>query len=46
MVCLSVELVGHWVQLGFSVAMEVFDELLLINIPWRQKFSGVLRIWT
>ena len=26
--------------------MEVFDELLLINAPWSQKFSGVLRVWT
>ena len=34
------------VALGFSVGMEVFDELLLINVPWSQEFSGVLRIWT
>ena len=34
------------VVLGFSVDMEAYDELLLINIPWSQKFSGVLRIWT
>ena len=33
MVCLAVELVGPWVELGFSVGMEVFDELLLINVP-------------
>ena len=46
MVCLSLELVGPWVVLGFSVGMEVFDELLLINVPWNQEFSGVLRIWT
>ena len=46
MVCLALELVGPWVVLGFSECVEVFDELLLINIPWRQKFSGVLRIWT
>ena len=31
-------------MLGFSVGMEAFDELLLINVPWRQEFSGVLRI--
>ena len=31
---------------GFSVGMEAFDELLLINLPWSQEFSGVLRIWT
>ena len=45
-VCLALELVGHWVMLGFSVGMEAFDELLLINVPWSQEFSGVLRIWT
>ena len=46
MVCLVLELVGTWVQLGFSVGMEAFDELLLMNVPWSQEFSGVLRIWT
>ena len=46
MVCLALELVGPWVVLGFSVGMEVFDELLSINVPWSQEFSGVLRIWT
>ena len=40
MVCLALELVGPWVVLGFSVGMEVFDELLLINVPWSQVFSG------
>ena len=46
MVCIALELVGPWVVLGFSVGMEAFDELLLINIPWCQEFSGILRIWT
>ena len=46
MVCLALELVGPWVVLGFSVGVEAFDELLLINIPWIQEFSGVLRNWT
>ena len=46
MVCLSLELVGLWVVLGFSVDMEVFDELLSINVPWSQEFSDVFRIWT
>ena len=46
MVFLALELVGPWVVLGFSVDMEAFDELLSINVPWSQKFSGVLRIWT
>ena len=35
-----------WFVLGFSVGMEAFDELLSINVPWSQEFSGVLRIWT
>ena len=43
--CIAVELVGPWVVLGFSVDMEVFDELLLINVPWIQEFSGVLEFW-
>ena len=46
MVCLALELVGPWVVLCFSVGIEVFDELLLINVPWIQDFSEVLRIWT
>ena len=45
-VCLALELVGPWVVLGFSVGMEAFDELLSINIPRSQEFSGVLRVWT
>ena len=43
MVCIALELVGPWVTLGFSVGMEAFDELLSINVPWSQEFSGVLR---
>ena len=46
MVCLVLGLVDLWVVLGFSVDMEVFDELLSINVPWSQEFSDVLRIWT
>ena len=46
MVCLALELVGPWVVLGFSVGMEAFDELLLVNVPWSQEFSDVLRIST
>ena len=46
MIGLALELVGPWSVLGFSVGMEVFDELLSINVPWSQKFSDVLRIWT
>ena len=33
-VCLALELVRPWVVLDFSVGMEAFDELLLINVPW------------
>ena len=33
-VCLALELVGPCVVLGFSVGMEVFDELLSFNVPW------------
>ena len=33
MLCLALELVGPWVELGFSVGMEAFDELLLLNVP-------------
>ena len=46
MVYLALELVGPWVVLGFSVGMEAFYEPLLINVPWSQEFSVVLRIWT
>ena len=46
MVCLVLELVGLWVVFGFSAGMEAFDELLSINVPWSQEYSGVLRIWT
>ena len=45
-VCLALELVGSLVVLGFSVGIEAFGELLSINVPWSQEFSGVLRIWT
>ena len=41
MVCLALELVGPCVMIGFSVGMEAFDELLLINVPWSQEFPGV-----
>ena len=41
MVCLALELVGPWVVIGFSVGMEVFDELLLINVPCSQEFPVV-----
>ena len=46
MVCLALKFVVTWVLLGFSVGMEAFDELLLINVLWSWEFSDVLRIWT
>ena len=46
MAYLALELVGSWVELGFSVGMEAFDELLLINVAWNQEFSVVLKFWT
>ena len=46
MVCLALKLVDPWVVLVFSVGMEAFDELLSINVPWSEEFSGVLRVWT
>ena len=46
MICHALELVGPWVVLGFRVGMEVFDELLSINVPCSQVFYDVLRIWT
>ena len=46
MVSLALELVGPWMVLGFSVGMEAFDELLLVNVLWSQEVSGVLRFWT
>ena len=45
LVCLALKLVDSWVKLGFSVGMEAFDELLSMNVPWSQEFSGVLRFW-
>ena len=44
MVCLALELVGPWMVLGFSVGMDAFDDLLLINGPWSQEFADVLGI--
>ena len=46
MVCFALVLVGYWVVLGFIVGMESFGELLSINVPWSQEFSGILRILT
>ena len=38
MVCLALERVGSWVELGFSAGMEVLDELLSINVPRVRSF--------
>ena len=45
-VCLALELVGSWVELGFSVGTEVFAELLSVTLPWNQEFSDVLKFWS
>ena len=45
MVCLALELVDSWVDLGFSVGMETLCELFSINIPWNKEFSDVLKFW-
>ena len=45
MVCLALKLVVSWVELGFSEVLRLFCELLSINVPWSQEFSGVLRFW-
>ena len=34
-----------WCLISVQV-WRLLDELLSINIPWSQEFSGVLRIWT
>ena len=46
MLCLALELVGSWVKLGFSVGWRLLDELLSINVPWSQEFSGVFKFWS
>ena len=46
MVCLALDLIGSWVAVGFSVGMEAFDDLLSLNVPCSQEFSGALRFWT
>jgi len=45
LLCLALKLVGSWVELGFSEVWWFLDELLSINFPWSQEFSGVLKFW-
>ena len=45
MICLALELICSWLVVGFSVGMEALDDVLLINIPCSQEFSGILRFW-
>ena len=45
MVCLALALVDSWVELGFIVGMEAFDELLWNDVPWSPEFSGVLKFF-
>ena len=46
MVCLALKIVGSWVELGFSVGVEAFGELLSINVPWNQELFDVLKFWS
>ena len=41
-------LLWNLLALGWCLVsdIEAFDELLSINVPWSQEFSGVLRVWT
>ena len=43
--CFALELVGCWVDLGCSVGVETFGELLSINVSCSQEFSDVLKFW-
>ena len=43
LICLALKCFGSWVELGFSIGTRVLDELLSINVPWSQEFSGVLK---
>ena len=45
MVCLSLKLVGSRLELGFRQVWRFLDELLSIDVPWSQEFSGVLKFW-
>ena len=44
LVYLSLKLVDPLVKLGFCV-WRLLDELLSINVPWSQEFSGVHKFW-
>ena len=45
-VCLALELVGSWVELGFSVKYGGFGVSSSINVPWNQEFSDVFKVWS
>ena len=44
MVCLALEIVGSWVELQFQ--WRLLDELLSINVPRSEEFSGVPWFWS
>ena len=44
-VCLALELIGSWVVVVSVYIWRLLDDLLLINVPCSQEFSGVLRFW-
>ena len=45
MVCLTLELIGSWVVVGFGVGMRLLDGLLFLNVLCSQEFCGFLRFW-
>ena len=46
MVCLALELVGSWMELGFSVKWRLLGELLSTSVPWTQELSDALKFWS
>ena len=44
MVCLTLKL-GSWMEIGFSVVWRLWDEFLLINVPWSQEFPGAFKFF-
>ena len=46
MACPAMELVGSFVELGFSVKWRLLGELLSISVPWTQELSDVLKFWS
>ena len=45
LVCLAMKLVGPQWSLVSVLVCRLLDEVLSINVPWSQEFSGVLKFW-